>query len=273
MAFVQTKSGLEFYYEIEGRGENLLFLIGTEGDLQRHKEVSPFSSDLPRWFEILAYDERGLGSSAKPQKNYTMGDYAEDAVEVLEALGWDTAFVVGYSFGGMVAQELGIRHPERIRRLVLLSTSSGGDGGSSFPLHEFVDMPSTDRLVRLMELTDTRRSASWRKEHPDEVNDWMREWEDFEAVTAEVDGQPGGSLRQLAARKQHDTYDRLRQLRMPVLVVAGTADGIAPPENQRAMASQIDGAQLAFFEGGHRVLWENPDAETEIRRFLQDEHE
>ena len=75
-----------------------------------------------------------------------MADFADDAAALLDAVGWDDCLVLGISFGGMVAQEVAIRHPERVRRLVLACTSAGGEGGASYPLHELVDLSPEERV-------------------------------------------------------------------------------------------------------------------------------
>ena len=123
---------IEIYYEIAGSGERVLYISGTGGDLRNKPNV--FDGPLSREFEVLAFDQRGLGQSGKPTGAYTMADYADDAANLLSALSWDVAGVMGVSFGGMVAQELAIRHPQKVPGLVLSCTSSGGAGGASFPL-------------------------------------------------------------------------------------------------------------------------------------------
>ena len=130
MPFISA-GDLNIYYERQGEGERLLFISGTGGDLRMRPGI--MDGPLPRQFDVLAYDQRGLGQTSKPDRPYTMADYADDAAALMTAMGWDSAHVAGLSFGGMVAQELAIRHPLRIRRLVLGCTSPGGAGAPPTP--------------------------------------------------------------------------------------------------------------------------------------------
>ena len=115
---------IRIYYEIRGKGPRLLVISGTGGDLRRKPTI--FESPLASRFEILAYDQRGLGRTDRPDIPYSMADYAADAAGLLDAVKWDNCHVFGISFGGMVAQEFAIRYPHCIKRLVLACSSCGG---------------------------------------------------------------------------------------------------------------------------------------------------
>jgi 3-oxoadipate enol-lactonase len=253
-------NGIDLYYGLAGTGERLLFISGTGADLRRSPRLtdgSPFAA-----FELLQYDQRGLGQSAVPEGPYTMQDYADDAAGLLDAMDWDSSLVLGVSFGGMVAQELAIRHPERVRRLVLACTSTGGAGGASYPLHELVGLEAETSLDKRLPLLDTRWDAAWRSDNPEMV-----------AMIAEgfrlADGGPGdGPLKQLEARRHHDTSERLAQIGCPTLVCGGRYDGLAPPSNSEFLATTIPGAQLAFFDGGHLFMMQDPAAMPAMLDFL-----
>ena len=253
MPFAQVRD-INMYYETRGSGPRLLFLGSTGSDLRRGAPI--YQSPLAEKFEILACDQRGQGQTDSPDAPCTMADYAEDANGLLEAVGWDQCSVVGVSFGGMVAQELAIRHPDRVERMTLVVTSSGGAGGNSFPLEQLSELPPEERARKRMEVMDTRRGAEWQAANAEQLQRSI----DQEQANDERDRDPSqaatqtGSRRQLEARAKHDTYDRLPELTMPVLVCGGLYDGNARSDNIIALAQRIPNAQLEFFQGGH-VLW------------------
>ncbi len=218
--------------------------------------------------EILCFDQRGLGQSDVPPGPYDMAHYGDDAAALLDAIGWDECMVVGVSFGGMVAQELTLRHPAQIRRLVLACTSAGGSGGASFPLHELLDLDPGQQAAQRMPLLDTRWDAAWQAANPDMVrliSDGMgqRGWDDAESAR--------GLRLQLQARSHHDTASRLGAIACPALVCGGRFDGIAPPANSEFLAAHIPGGRLQLFDGGHLFFMQDATAWPTIVEFLQAE--
>jgi 3-oxoadipate enol-lactonase len=256
---------IDLYYERAGEGSPLLFISGTGGDLRNKPNV--FDGPLAKAFDVLAYDQRGLGRSAKPDIEYSMADYADDAAALMGHLGWAGAKVVGVSFGGMVAQELALRHPAKVERLVLACTSPGGAGGASYPFHEIQHLKGEARARYLMPISDTRRDEAWASSHAETVAQII--------ALGSADphaGEPGremGARRQLEARATHDTWDRLGDIACPVLIAAGRYDGIALPSTQERMAERIPGASLRFFEGGHLFMIQDRSATPAIAEFLQ----
>ena len=256
---------IEIYYERQGSGPPLLFISGSGGDLRAKPNV--FDGPLAKTFDLLAYDQRGLGRTSKPDEAYSMADYADDAARLMDHVGWERALVVGVSFGGMVALELVLRHPAKVQRLILACTSPGGAGGASYPFHEIDHMEPAERSRHLIPISDTRRDAAWAKANP-ELHD------QFVAMGAAAPyaGEPGylmGARRQLEARAGHDTWDRLPQIACPVMIAAGRHDGIALPAAQHGMAGRIAGAQLQFFEGGHLFMLQDRTALPAMTAFLQ----
>ncbi len=256
---------IDIYYERAGEGEPLLFIGGSGGDLRQ--KPNALDGPLARAFDVLAYDQRGLGRTSRPDGAYTMADYGEDAAALLDAIGSERCGVVGVSFGGMVAQELAVRHPDRVSKLVLCCTSSGGAGGASYPLHELVELPLDERALVGIEIADTRHDAAWREAHPDAAESLIRMR--TEVPDAGDPGRVAGFHRQLEARRGHDTWDRLPGIDVPVLVCGGRYDGIAPPANQEALVQRIPGAKLEMFEGGHLFMLQDRSAFPRMIEFLQ----
>ncbi|THD75335.1 MAG: alpha/beta fold hydrolase [Phenylobacterium sp.] len=257
-------NGIELHFERAGAGPPLLFISGTGGDLRVKPNV--FDGPLTRTFDLLAYDQRGLGQSEKPDAPYSMADYADDAAALMDSQGWDQALVMGASFGGMVAQELALRHPGRVRRLVLACTSPGGAGGASFPFHEIEHLKGEARARHMIPISDTRRDDAWARAHPDQYAMFV------EMAAADPHaGEPGhamGAHRQLMARAAHDTWDRLPDIACPVMIAAGRYDGVALPATQERMAGRIPGAQLQVFEGGHLFMIQDRTAIPAMAAFL-----
>jgi 3-oxoadipate enol-lactonase len=264
MSFAEI-NGLRFYYERAGAGPRLLFLNGSGGDLRNQPNV--FASPLAKAFDLLAHDQRGLGQTEKPDVRYTMADYADDAAALMDHVGWDEAFVLGVSFGGMVAQELVLRHPHRVKKVVLACTSPGGAGGASYPFHTIEHLKGEDRARFMMPISDTRRDAAWAAAHPEDYERFVQ----LAAADPYADepGRAAGAHRQFEARADHDTWDRLPQIRCPVLIAAGRYDGIALPATQEKMAARIPGAELQWFEGGHLFMIQDRNAYPAMIRFLQ----
>lgn len=261
---VITANGIRIYFERAGAGPPLLFISGTGGDLRMKPNV--FDGPLPRSFDMLAYDQRGLGQSEKPDLPYAMADYADDAAALMAGQGWDEALVIGVSFGGMVAQELVLRHPDRVKKLVLACTSPGGAGGASFPFHEIEHLKGEARARHLIPISDTRRTDDWARAHP-EAYAQLVELGSRDPF-ADEPGHAMGAHRQLVARAAHDAWDRLPEIRCPVMIAAGRYDGIALPRTQEKMAARIPGATLRFFDGGHLFMIQDRTAVPAMAAFL-----
>ncbi|MEE8418670.1 MAG: alpha/beta hydrolase, partial [Dehalococcoidales bacterium] len=172
MPFVKVND-INIYYEIHGSGPRLLVISGTGGDLRN--KPNTFDWPLASHFEILGYDQRGLGQTDKPDIPCTIADYARDAAGLLEALGWDSCSVMGVSFGGMVAQEMALGYPGRVKQLVLACTSSGGGGGASYPIHEFDLLPPRERALRVIPVRDTRNDEAWQTAQPQEFQQMVEQ--------------------------------------------------------------------------------------------------
>ena len=121
MAFVNV-NGVNLYYERHGSGEPLLWIGGLGANL---REIPYLVGAYSRHFEFIGYENRGCGRSDKPEQDYSIAGFADDAATLLDELAVESAFVYGSSMGGMIAQELTLRHPARVRGLILGCTTAG----------------------------------------------------------------------------------------------------------------------------------------------------
>jgi 3-oxoadipate enol-lactonase len=188
---------------------------------------------------------------------------AEDAVGLLEALSIDSAHVMGISMGGMVAQELALAHPERVRTLTLGCTYCGGQGS-------VVTAPEVARRIGEARMSGDRERAirtAWEANVSPVFADDADAYAAYRAISHERAVAVPVIIAQLQAIGGHDTSARLSELTMPTLVIHGTADEILPVQNGRMVASLIPGSRLEIFEGvGHVFFWERPDRSAELVR-------
>ena len=263
MAIISTKD-LDIYFERSTPRPNgpLLFIGGTRGDLRN--KPNQLDSPLSEHFEIISYDQRGLGQTSKPSGSYSMQEYADDAAHLLDELKIDTIPVMGVSFGGMVAQEFIKRHASRVSKLILACTSSGGDGGSSYPLHTLEEMNEEEKLETSIKINDLRITDAWIEENDDLWQSIKQQAENRNAYKP----LPRNLLKQLLARKDHNTYGDLDEINIPTFLLGGKYDGIAPMLNMEKMHQKIDNSKLEFYEGGHLFLIQDTNAFQDIINWL-----
>jgi 3-oxoadipate enol-lactonase len=261
---VSDVNGVKLSWERAGSGPRLLFCNGSGSTLT---DVQPMLDALAARFDLVAWDYRGFACSGPVTRSYTMAEIAADVAGLLELVGWETCRVVGVSFGGMVAQEFAVTHPERVERLALACTSAGGGGGSSYPLQELRELPPEERAAAQLRLADSRWDERWLETRPAD-----RALAERLTAAGQDQRDPAAAAAhqaQLEARAGHDVWDRLGAITCPTLVGYGNYDQIAPVQNGTALASRIRGAELRGYEGGHLFLVQDPDALPEFEAFLQ----
>ena len=255
-----TVAGTELYYERRGGGEPLLLIQGL-GAHSGHWGT-PFLDDLERDFELIAFDQRGAGRSAVGAE-FTTADLASDALGLLDALDIERAHVVGFSMGGMVAQELALSAPERLHTLMLGGTSAGGT--QSRPTSPEVVQELTaailsgDRERILRTGFEIVVSAPFAAEPGN--------YTEFGEVSRLYPADINLLMAQQAAVVGHDAYGRLRAVHVPTLVVHGTADRMLDVINGEMVASLIPDARLELLDGvGHLFFWEQPERTAQLIR-------
>ena len=247
------------HFRRRGSGPPLLLIQGMGGHHGLWGER--FLGALAASFEVATFDHRGIGDSVDGTgADFTIADLAEDAVSLMDVLGWGSAHVLGVSMGGMVAQELVLANPDRVRALVLGCSYSGGAGSS-------LDATGPIRMLQAMGTGDVEaaiRVAYAVNLSPGFAADPTHFAAFLRAATA-VEVPVAVVVRQARAVLAHDTSRRLSTVRAQTLVVHGTADQMLDPANGAMIAELIPGARLeTLAEVGHLFWWERPEASAEM---------
>ncbi len=247
--------GVRLAYDVEGAGEPLLLIQGL--GYGRHG-WGPAAGMLAQSFQVVVFDNRGFGESDSPPGPYTTAQLARDALAVLDATEVESAHVIGISLGGMIAQELVLAAPERVRKLVLCATTGGGPTAVPMPQQTVELMGRAAHLDPQEALQRFVTNAL----SPDAPAELVSEIVAYRAANP-PDG--AGWFAQAAAGAAHDAMARLGEIRVPTLVVHGTADNVVDVGNARLLADAIGGARLELFEGvGHLLPWERPQEFTAL---------
>jgi len=268
---IATLNNSSIYYQLstpsDADAPKLLYIGGTGGDLRVRPNI--FDGPLAEHFQILAYDQRGLGQTQAGEGPFTMAQYGDDAAALLAHVGWDKALVYGVSFGGMVAQHLALRHPERVERLALACTSPGGPNNASYPLHNIHHLQGRERFIFTLGIYDNRYSAQWQLDNPQQVEKMWQYTEKQRQHVPTSELSTRGAVAQIEARKNHDVLNQLSNINTPTFICGGKYDDVAPPSNLETLRRGITDSQLCFYDGGHLFMLQDPSAIQDILAFLQ----
>ena len=221
-------------------------------------------------FQVIVFDNRGTGLSDKPNTAYTIATMADDAAGLLTHLGLARAHIFGVSMGGMIAQELALRHARQVRRLILGCTSCGGPQAR---------LASLGVLAQFLTAQNLPRPEALRQQWPVLVSAaFLATQQAFlERLTACALAYPTPdhtAFRHMLAVQRFNSYGRLGQITAPTLVMSGDQDCLIPPANARLLAEKIPDARLHLIAGaGHGFFWEAPEAVlSSLRKFCDMPH-
>ncbi|HZS10483.1 MAG TPA: alpha/beta hydrolase [Blastocatellia bacterium] len=239
---------INIHYEVHGAGEPLLLIhgLGARGESFAHQLPA-----LAPHFLTIIFDNRGVGETDQPRGPYSIPQMADDAAGLLDAMGIERARIFGVSMGGMIAQELVLRHPQRVVKLALGCTHSGIRHCTPSPawvteLFRTAAGKSREQVVR--DFIPVNFAAKTR-EHDRAL---------IETVVARMISnrqEPYAYFQQLDAVYRFDSYDRLPEIRQPALVLTGTEDPLIPPANSDVLAARIPNARLIRFEDASHLFF------------------
>lgn len=239
----------------------LLFINGLGGHLA---EIPYLIASYSRHMRMLAFDSRGCGRSDKPDGAFSISGFADDAAALLDALGFASAVVYGSSMGGMIAQELVLRHPQKVHALILGCTTAGAVRGvqpAPVTIQTLVSNQSLSGDEAIVAGWRLGYSGTYIEKHYDEMIARSREAGRYSAPASSY-------MRQVLAAAQHDTYDRLHQITCPVLIVHGSDDVMIPAGNADLLKGGIPHAELNILPGmGHGY---NLEAQAEADALVVD---
>jgi len=245
-------NGIEIYYVEAGAGEPLVLLMGFGGD---HLSWGFQTSALGAKYRVIAFDNRGSGRSSAPDLPYTTRMMADDTVALMDRLGIDRAHVLGVSLGGMIAQEVALNHPARVRSLQLHCTAARADRYMLALLENLRTVRATlgaDLAQRAMALWLFAPSTF--NERPEFVEMLLHA-----ASTQPYPQSDVGFARQGDAVVSHDALDRLATIACPTLVTVGEEDQLAPLRFSREIVHALPRAEFHTVpRAGHVYFWERP---------------
>lgn len=257
----------EIYYETHGEGSPFLFCSVTGLDHQAWKfhQVREFSRD----HRVIVFDYRGTGKSSKTVQKYSIKMFTDDVAGLLDHLNVEQAIVCGHSMGGVVAQLLAIEHPRKVKKLILASSGAAHPSAHGIPVAMCRDMVRKGFEGYIREHTI---ETGWTKEfvaaHPELI-------EKFLQVRMSGIAPLENYLYFVLARQEHDHTARLKEIRIPTLVLVGDDENHGATDRTHwaaahHLAREIPNAQLVVLKGeGHHYLATNPAAAHEaIRAFI-----
>jgi 3-oxoadipate enol-lactonase len=262
-----TNGDTKLHWESRGQGPAVLLVAG-----QRMTTTSWWATItvLARTFRVIALDNRDTGRSDRVAWPYTVTNMAEDAVAVLDAAQEQHAHVYGISLGGMVAQEMALRHADRVDALVLGATSAGGGGAvlpGPLPMTYFARAGTMGPEEAEWAAVPYTYGETTRRLHADRIAENIAH-----QITTPTDAL--AFVHQTAAVAAHNAFDRLADITAPTLVVHGEQDVVVPAANGVLLAEGIPGAQLRLWpRAGHLYIVDEPRADREVAQFLRRQSE
>jgi pimeloyl-ACP methyl ester carboxylesterase len=253
---------IKIYYEMMGSGKPLVLISGLGYPLWQWHKMVPY---LAEHFQVITFDNRGVGQSDKPAGPYSAQMLAADTAGLLDALGIEKATIIGHSMGGFVAQAMALDFPEKVGELILCSTNFGGPNHVPVTPEAFAVLSdaTSDPLTRFTNGLKVSTAPGWADVHPNIVKEWV-DWRVANPI------EPGPYQAQmaigLALMSEEAAFEnKLPNISVPTLILFGAHDKVVPPENAELLQKQVRGSQTAIIpDAGHFFPIEVPEAASQI---------
>ncbi len=257
-----TIDGIEFGYDRAGQGEPVVLVMGLGTP---RVGWFPQFGVLSQSYDVTSFDNRGVGET-RANAPWTVRDMASDAVAIADAMGYDTFHLAGISMGGMIAQEVALTYPERLRSLTLISTTPGGPESEPMKPEFSAAMAIPDPALRTRTVTELTFGTKFRTEHPEMIELIINATSSGDANVSMLGGgqMDAGFMGQAMAvaswMGEGGSSARLKEISVPTLVLHGGDDLLLPIGNGKILARDIPNAQSHFWpEAGHALNAEKPD--------------
>lgn len=264
MPIVQA-NGININYEERGEGDPLVLIMGLGADGSVWED---HAQAYEKHFRCILMDNRGAGLSDKPDGPYTTDMMADDTAGLMDVLGIESARVAGISMGGAIAQSLALRHPDKVRSMVLVSTWARCNTYAKVVFENFKKMRAVADPGDFMELLQLWIFAADHTEA--NLDDLIQGQQD--ARDAENPMPQHAFEAQCDACITHDTLDELGKIAVPTLITIGTADIFTPYAFSETIHNRIKGSEMFVLERvGHAHHWERLDEfNNKTTQFLLD---
>lgn len=248
---------IDIAYKMFGNGKPVLLINGFSAPLDFWDPI--LLANLASNHTVIVFDNRGIGNTTSGIKKFSISQFANDTAGLLDALNVSKADVIGWSMGGMIAQELTLMHPEKVDKLVIHASSCGGKQ-SVLPSQEVIMAAvtiSSNSVERIQKILPLLFPEIWRMQNPNYLEKLPRTTEVIPSETLDLQTE--------AILNWEGVCDKLNIITQPTLVVVGTDDFFTPSSNSLLIAEKINGSRLVQIPGGgHGVMFQYPETFNSI---------
>jgi len=251
---------IDIAYKAFGNGDPILLIMGYSGS--KNDWDLTFLTGLSTNHTVIIFDNRGVSDSTLGTKDYTISQLAEDIVGLLNVLNINKADILGYSMGGMVAQQLTLDHGDRVDDLIIYSSYCGTYDQTYYPpkklLDQFGNLNGTENDIK-QRFVPYQFSNSWINQNCDSYD---RIFDSMDLPSINILEKQKDAIFKWIPK---GTCDRLSQISPETLIIVGTADKILPSINSEIFKDKIKGAKVeTFVEGGHALMFQFPERLSEV---------